>query len=140
MPEFFCGPCMDPAPVTNDGKKYLPHHCDWDWADVPYDYYGTTNPFAHLKGAALQEFLDKNRYSQGGYEYVAKTYGVTVWFGSKVRLKTDRGLGKEGGETGTVVGCNAHIMVRLDGQKRPAPYHPADVELVGNLEADRRAY
>ena len=125
---------MDPAPVTNDGRKYLPHGCEWDWAEVPYDYYRTTNPFLHMKGAALQEYLDRNRYPQHGYEYVAKTYGVEVCFGTMVRLRADRGLGADGGKTGTVVGCNAHIAIRWPGQKRAGFYHPHDVEPLALVE------
>jgi hypothetical protein len=65
--------------------------------------------------------------------YICRTYGVPAALKGRV-LYTWRGANR----LGTIVGTSgAHLMIRLDGERRPAPFHP-NWELRYLIEVDRR--
>jgi hypothetical protein len=55
-----------------------------------------------------------------GLDYVRRAYRMP-WLDIGAKVATTAGLG-------TVTGCTAHVYVRLDGERRAAPYHPHDVQ------------
>lgn len=53
------------------------------------------------------------------YEYIRTHYNVPCKYGARVEYN---------GKPGTVIGViNAYAKVRLDGDKKARPYHPADL-------------
>lgn len=53
-------------------------------------------------------------------DYIRDTYGVPAKLGGRVRY-TGAAPHREGAITGT---RNAHLLIRLDGDKQARPYHP----------------
>lgn len=59
------------------------------------------------------------------FDYINRTYGLSVKRGSRVRYTGDPAGRVAGGELGTVTGVQgAHLMIRLDGHTGSQPYHP----------------
>ena len=52
------------------------------------------------------------------FDYVRNTYGLNVGIGTRVTV---------GGKPGTVTGATHYVLVLVDGERRPGPWHPADV-------------
>lgn len=52
------------------------------------------------------------------FDYVRDNYGLNVGKGTRVKV---------GGKIGTVTGATHHVMVRVDGERHPGPWHPSDV-------------
>ena len=54
------------------------------------------------------------------FSYINRSYGLNAKKGSRVEY-----TGGADRQLGTVTGVDgAHLMIRMDGQKAPRPYHP----------------
>ena len=59
------------------------------------------------------------------FEYINRTYSLSVKRGSRVRYTGDCVARREGGKLGTVRSVNgAHLMIQMDGEGFVQPYHP----------------
>ena len=59
------------------------------------------------------------------FDYINRTYGLSVKGGTRVRYTGSRAAKSVGGLEGTVTGVeSAYLLIRLDGAKSSQPYHP----------------
>jgi len=56
------------------------------------------------------------------FEYVNKTYGLSVKRGDRVSLP--------GSLFGRITSATHYLNVRIDGRKFSVPYHPTDVKVI----------
>jgi len=54
------------------------------------------------------------------FDYVRNTYGLNVGIGTRVTV---------GGKRGTVTGATHHVLVLVDGERRPGRWHASDVKV-----------
>lgn len=54
------------------------------------------------------------------FEYVRRAYGVPAGRGRRVRIRYSASEIREG----SITSATHYIYVRLDGEKRPKPFHP----------------
>ena len=60
-----------------------------------------------------------------GFDYINRTYGLSVKRGTRVRYTGDDAARKAGGRLGTVTDTDgAHLRIRMDGDSFSQPYHP----------------
>lgn len=56
-----------------------------------------------------------------GLDYIRNAYGVPAYLEVRVRYTGH----SQGPKMGTITGArDAHLLVRMDGEAHPAPYHP----------------
>lgn len=57
---------------------------------------------------------------RNSFDYVRRVYGVPAGRGRRVRIRYSLTEIREG----SITSASCYIYVRLDGQKRPRPFHP----------------
>ena len=63
--------------------------------------------------------------SADAFDYINRTYGLSVKRGARVRYTGSTTAKELGGRYGTVTGADGqYLMIRLDGTNAPLPYHP----------------
>lgn len=59
------------------------------------------------------------------FDYINRTYDLSVKRGTRVRYTGSRAAKSVGGLDGTVTSADGqYLMIRLDGAKSSLPYHP----------------
>lgn len=59
------------------------------------------------------------------FDYINRTYGLSVKRGSRVRYTGDAVARKAGGKLGTITGVEgAYLKIRIEGDSFSQPYHP----------------
>jgi len=60
-----------------------------------------------------------------GFDYINRTYGLSVNRGTRVRYTGDDAARKAGGRLGTITSTNgAYLRIRMDGDSFSQEYHP----------------
>jgi hypothetical protein len=60
-----------------------------------------------------------------GFDYINRTYGLSVKRGTRVRYTGSHAAKALGGRYGTVTSADGqYLMIQLDGTKASLPYHP----------------
>lgn len=94
------------------------------------DEYGICYAEAHGQPDQCPHYV---AYSSRDFDYINRTYGLSVQRGTRVRYTGSEAAKNLGGRLGTVVGADgAYLIVRLDGAKLSGRYHPTwEIELLG---------